>query len=219
MLREDRYALGHRERVVKLSETAAETPSMPTTLRSLGERVDQAAELLERERELERISRALQDAVDGVGSVLLVEGPAGIGKTTLALAAGAQGRSRGARLLRAAGRELERDFPYGVVRQLFDPVLRAAAPAHREHLLEGAGGAAAALHLASNEAEDASDSEFATLYRLDWLVANLSDDRPLVLVVDDTHWSDVASLRFLAFLAPRLVELPVLLLLCARPDE
>ena len=152
MLREDRYALGHRERVVKLSETAAETPSMPTTLRSLGERVDQAAELLERERELERISRALRDAVDGVGSVLLVEGPAGIGKTTLALAAGAQGHSRGARLLRAAGRELERDFPYGVVRQLFDPVLRAAAPAHREHLLEGAGGAAAALHLASNEA-------------------------------------------------------------------
>ena len=53
MLREDRYALGHRERVVKLSETAAETPSMPTTLRSLGERVDQAAELLEREREHE----------------------------------------------------------------------------------------------------------------------------------------------------------------------
>jgi hypothetical protein len=103
--------------------------------RSLGDRVDQAAELLERERELERISRAPRDAVDGVGSVLLVEGPAGIGKTTLALAAGAQGRSRGARLLRAAGRELERDFPYGVVRQLFDPVLRAAGPAHRENSL------------------------------------------------------------------------------------
>ena len=58
-----------------------------------------------------------------------------------------------------------------------------------------------------------------TLYGLYWLVANLCDGGPLLLVVDDAHWSDVASLRFLAFLAPRLVELPVLLLICARPDE
>jgi len=185
----------------------------------LGGRVGQAAELLERERELERISRALADAVDGMGGVLLVEGPAGIGKTTLALAAGAQGRSRGARVLRAAGRELERDFPYGVVQQLFDPVLRAAGRKDRERLLEGAGGAAAALHLSSAGPEGVSGSEFATLHGLYWLVANLSDDGPLLLLVDDAHWSDVASLRFLAFLAPRLVELPVLLLLCARPDE
>ncbi len=57
------------------------------------------------------------------------------------------------------------------------------------------------------------------MYGLYWLVANLSDEGPLLVVVDDAHWSDVASLRFLAFLAPRLVELPVLLLICARPDE
>ncbi len=175
--------------------------------------------LLERERELERIGSALEGAIAGAGGVLLVEGPAGIGKTTLALAAGDAARSRGVRVFRAAGRELERDFPYGVVRQLFDRVLGAAGGADRERLLEGAGGAAAALHLASDGMQGASGSEFATLYGLYWLVANLSDEGPLLVVVDDAHWSDVASLRFLAFLAPRLVELPVLLLICARPDE
>jgi hypothetical protein len=97
-------------------------------------------------------------------------------------------------------------------------VLRAAGPEDRERLLEGAGGAAAALRLSSSGAEGVSGAEFATWHGLYWLVANLSDDGPLLLVVDDAHWSDVASLRFLAFLAPRLVELPVLLLLCARPD-
>jgi hypothetical protein len=86
--------------------------------------VDESAQLLERERELDRIAGALGDAADGVGSVLLVEGPAGIGKATLGLAAADEARSRRMHVLRAAGRELERDFPYGVVRQLLDRVLR-----------------------------------------------------------------------------------------------
>jgi len=155
--------------------------------------------VLERERELAQIAAALEAAAGGAGGVLLVEGSAGIGKTTLALAAVQEARSRRVHPLRAAGRELEREFAYGIVRQLFDPVLRAAEPADRERLLEGAGGAAAALHLASHGAERASGSEFATLYGLYWLVANLSDDGPLLLVVDDAHWSDAASLRFVAF--------------------
>ena len=155
----------------------------------------------------------------GAGGVLLVEGSAGIGKTTLALAAGDEGRSRGVRVFRAAGRELEQDFPYGVVRQLFDPVLRSAGPPDRERLLEGAAAATAALGLALGQAEGGNGSEFAALHGLYWLVANLSDEGPVLLVVDDAHWADVASLTFLAFLAPRLVELPVMLLLCARPDE
>ncbi|HYB22588.1 MAG TPA: ATP-binding protein, partial [Solirubrobacteraceae bacterium] len=144
--------------------------------------------VLERERELARIGCALEGAIAGTGGVLLVEGSAGIGKTTLAMAAGDEGRSRGVRVVRAAGRELERDFPYGVVRQLFDPLLRTAGAGDRERLLQGAGGAAAALHLPSGRVEGAAGSEFATLYGLYWLVANLSDQGPLLLVVDDAHW-------------------------------
>jgi len=172
--------------------------------------------VLERDWELERIGAALGQAMGGAGGVLLVEGPAGIGKTTLGLAAVDAARSRGMRVLRAAGRELERDFPYGVVRQLLDPVLRGAELPDRERLLEGAGAASAALGIVPI---DAAPSEFAALHGLYWLVANLSDEQPTLIVVDDAHWADVASLRFLSFLVPRLIELPVLLFLCARPDE
>ena len=144
MLEEEPYALGRGEVSVKSSRTGVEASGLPTALGSSVRWVDERAGLLERERELERIAGALADAAHGVGNVLLVEGPAGIGKTTLGLAATDEARSRGMRVLRAAGRELERDFPYGVVRQLFDPLLRAAAPTDRERLLEGAGTASAA---------------------------------------------------------------------------
>ena len=180
---------------MKSSRTGVETPGLPTALGSSVGWVDERAEVLEREGELEQIAGALGDAVDGVGSVLLVEGPAGIGKTTLGLAGANEARSRGMRVLRAAGRELERDFPYGVVRQLLDPVLRAAAPADRERLLEGAATASAALGVVP---ADAAQSEFAVLHGLYWLVANLSDERPTLIVVDDAQWGDVASLRFLS---------------------
>ena len=66
------------------------------------------------------IDRRLRDAIAGRGSLLLIEGPAGIGKTRLVLAAGQRGRELGLRTLSACGSELERDFAYGLVRQLFE---------------------------------------------------------------------------------------------------
>ena len=68
-------------------------------------------------------------------------------------------------------------------------------------------------------APDAPDPSFAVLHGLYWLCANLAVERPLALVVDDAHWADGASLRFLAFLLPRLEELRVAVLLGARPAE
>jgi DNA-binding CsgD family transcriptional regulator len=65
----------------------------------------------------------------------------------------------------------------------------------------------------------APDPSFAVLHGLYWLCANLAAERPLALVVDDAHWTDGASLRFLAFLLPRLEELHAAVLLGARPAE
>ena len=56
------------------------------------------------------------------------------------------------------------------------------------------------------------------LHGLYWLCANLSGDRPLVLTVDDAHWADAPSLRFLAFLLPRLEELSLALVVATRPE-
>ena len=75
------------------------------------------APLLERERELEEFERLRAAARRGEGAAAVVEGPAGIGKTRLLAAAG-EG-AEGLEVLRARASELERDFPFGVVRQLF----------------------------------------------------------------------------------------------------
>ena len=57
------------------------------------------------------------------------------------------------------------------------------------------------------------------LHALYWLVVRLGERRPLVLVVDDAHWADVPSLRFLAHLQPRISELPVGVVVGARPPD
>src|ERR671918_71017 len=160
------------------------------------------------------------------GPIRRVEGPAGIGKTVL-LAAGWDTAERdGFRVLRARGAELEREFAFGVVRQLVEPVVAGASVEERAGLLEGPPRVAARLlglpgleGGAVATAPLAPDPSFAVLHGLYWLCANLATERPLALVVDDAHWADAASLRFLAFLLPRLEELHAAVLLGARPAE
>ncbi|MCU1451301.1 MAG: transcriptional regulator, LuxR family [Acidimicrobiales bacterium] len=182
--------------------------------------------LLERDRELERIRQFLQRARQGHGSALVVEGPAGIGKTVLLAAARDAAEGEGFRVLRARGAELEREFAFGVVRQLVEAVVAEASEQERAWLLDGPPGVAARLLGLPGLGDGvlggtpvAPDPSFAVLHGLYWLCANLAADRPLALVVDDAHWADGASLRFLAFLLPRLEELHAAVLLAARPAE
>src|SRR3954468_20787802 len=89
---------------------------------------------LDRERELAAVTDALDATQRGAGTLLVLEGGAGIGKTRLlATALGLAGR-RGMRCLSARGGELERKLPFGVVRQLFEPLLARADAAERERL-------------------------------------------------------------------------------------
>ena len=182
--------------------------------------------LLERDRELGRIRRRLRLAREGRGGALVVEGPAGIGKTVMLGAARDLAQGEGFRVIRARGAELEREFAYGVVRQLVEPLLAEASYAERVSFLEGPPGIAAGLlglpraHAAIGEpASVAPDPSFAVLHGLYWLFANLAAERPLALVVDDAHWVDCGSLRLLAFLLPRLEELRAAVLLATRPAE
>ena len=184
------------------------------------------AALLERERELAELEELLAAARAGSGRLLLVEAAAGLGKTRLlrearrradacgdAGAGGARHRAR-ARLSVRCGA----------------PAVRAAACRRRS------GGASAGSSTdrrrparplldpeLSSEPEWADggrgDPSFATLHGLYWFVANLVESGPALVAVDDAHWADSASLGFLAFLLPRLEDLPVLLLLALRPEE
>jgi DNA-binding CsgD family transcriptional regulator len=172
-------------------------------------------QLLERERELAALEAAVATAARGVGALAVVEGSAGIGKTRLLAAARRAARERGMRDLSARGAELERDFPYGVVRQLLEP----AVASERDELLRGAAALAAPLFGGVAAPPAGSDASFAVLHGLHWVVAGLAARTPLVLTVDDLHWADVASVRFLGYLARRLDELPVALLVAMRPAE
>jgi DNA-binding CsgD family transcriptional regulator len=176
-----------------------------------------AAPLVERERELAALERVLAGARRGEGAAAIVEGPAGIGKSRLLIAAAAAAEDL--EVLRARGSELERDFPFGVVRQLFEPVLFGAAEDERERLLAGAGAFSERV-LVGSAAEDGEPADaYANLHGLYWFTANLAELRPVLLLVDDAQWADASSLGWLVFLLHRLEGMPVALLLAMRSGE
>jgi DNA-binding CsgD family transcriptional regulator len=178
--------------------------------------------LLERDAEFAVIAERLAAAREGTGCLLMVEGPAGIGKTRLVREACDRACALGMTVLTARAGELERGLPYGVVRGLFEkPVVRAPA-AERNALLAGAAGLAApVLGVAAGEGRGLlpDSAAFAALHGLYWLTANLAERAPLLLAVDDAHWADEASLRFLVYLVRRIEALPILLVVAARPAE
>jgi DNA-binding CsgD family transcriptional regulator len=178
-------------------------------------------ELLERERELAELDEMVRLAGAGSGCFAVIEAAAGLGKTRLLHAAREGGRQAGMRVLAARATELERDFPFALVRQLFEPALAPLDEPGRASLFEGAAGAArGALGFAENGAPgERRGDTFAVLHGLYWLTAALAEQRPLLLAIDDAHWADAGSLDFVRFVLPRLEELPVLLALACRPDE
>lgn len=175
--------------------------------------------LLEREEALETLTEAMASAAASRGRVVLVEGEAGIGKTALLRAMGDMAKVDGFRVLRARAAELERDFPHGLIRQLFERLVRRAPDVERDSLLSGAAALAApVLGLADDRAKP-GDPSYAANHGLYWLTVELADRSPLCLLVDDLHWSDSASLAFFDYLARRVDELPVLLVGALRPAE
>jgi DNA-binding CsgD family transcriptional regulator len=172
------------------------------------------AALLERETELQLFERVVERAKGGHGGVVLVEGQAGVGKTELLRAAGAIGEAEGLRVVRGRGTELDRPFGFGVVRQLLERCVRESPAA-----LGGGAETAAAVFTASPVETTAEDGLFAHLHGLYWLAANLAEHQPLLLLADDLHWADTASLRWLVYLAERVEDLPLVLICATRPAE
>jgi DNA-binding CsgD family transcriptional regulator len=176
--------------------------------------------LLERDLETAVFGAALASAAAGTGRVVAVEGEAGIGKTRLLALAAERAVAHGLRVLTARGGQLERQFPFGVVRQLFEPAVAGMAARRRRALLEGpAGRAAAAVGIAAPLADMDAVELLPALHGLYWLCSNLSERQPLLVVVDDAHWADAESLRWAGYVAPRITDLPVALIVAYRLDE
>lgn len=149
--------------------------------------------------------RALREALDAAlvrhGGLVLIGGEAGIGKTTLAEAICAEARGRGALVLIGRCYDLAETPPYG-------PWSEALASAPR------------VTDLPPPDLTEGSSSGQATLFAVvrDY-VAALADRQPLIILLDDLHWADPASLDLLRTLARGLGDLPLLLLATYRADE
>jgi len=194
------------------------SPSGNTEVKG-GERPATDGRLLEREHEVAQLDSLVSGVAHAGARMALIEGAAGIGKTSLLNETRRVAASDGIPVLAARGSELEREFAFGVVRQLFEPVL--VDPKVRKAALGGAAAAAAPIFdtLGEGGASGAENTGFAALHGLYWLTLNLAGEEPLLLSVDDLQWVDRPSLRFLAYLVRRLEDVPVLVAATLRSRE
>jgi DNA-binding CsgD family transcriptional regulator len=178
--------------------------------------------LLEREDQVAALQALADQARSGGGRFVVIEGSAGIGKTRLLAEARLIAGAAGMRVLAARGGELEGEFAYGIVRQLFEPLLLSVAPDLRAELLSGPAALIEPLFGAAQPvgSHDASaEGSFATVHGLYWLAANVAFQQPTLLAIDDLHWADTPSLRWLLYLTRRVEGAPLLVAAGTRSPE
>jgi DNA-binding CsgD family transcriptional regulator len=177
--------------------------------------------LLEREAGLARVREVLGAAGEGESSLMLLTGPLGIGRSAFLQQLPTLAAEEDIRVMRANAALMEQDFAFGVVRQLFDSLLASApeearrrwmakADRHAHHVFSADGGAEAAHDVSAFE---------PILPSLRSLLAHVSDETPLLVLVDDLQWVDEPSLRWLAYLSKRLHGLRVLLVCSLRDGD
>lgn len=151
--------------------------------------------LLEREEVLGAAAQALGAAALGQGRVLAVRGDAGTGKTTVLRDVAA--RADGFTIVRARGEEMETGLSFAVLERLLE-------------VLDPGGG-----DLPDRTPEPVLERSVPHVRALERLRRRATT--PLLVVLDDLHWADPDSLTAIAFLARRLADLPILLLVGVRP--
>lgn len=172
---------------------AAQAPPLPT--------------IFGREREVTLGARLIDDALAGRGALLLISGEAGIGKTALAQAISAAAAARGAAVRIGRCYDLTETPPYGPWVELFAPF-----PA-------GEGARPLPAIVARRAAPHGASSQAALFADVREYLAAVAVETPLVLLLDDLHWADAASLDLLHVLARQLAPLPILLIATYRDDE
>lgn len=138
-------------------------------------------------------------ATDSHGGLVLVAGEAGIGKTTLVTAAALEARQRGALVL--GGSCWEGSAPgYWPWVQVVRGMRRGLGEQEWAKAEEAAGGRLAVL-LGEAAGDDEAKDAFSVYDAVTTALVTISQHRPVVVVLDDLHWADTASLRLLEFAA------------------
>jgi DNA-binding NarL/FixJ family response regulator len=188
--------------------------------------MEDRARVVGRERELAEIDAALRDVGRGERRVLALLGEAGIGKTALLDALRESATGAGLQVLEGRAGEHERDVPFGAVTDALDPAAEAVSARRLETLgadrvAELAAVLPAVARHASSSAPPAGGA--AERFRFHRALASLLDllarERPLVLVLDDVHWADGATLEWILHLLRRPPQAAHLLAVAMRPVE
>ncbi|MFJ1578358.1 AAA family ATPase [Streptomyces sp. NPDC088147] len=176
--------------------------------------------LVGRARELRVLRRHADAARAGRAGLVMLSGPAGIGKTSLLRTFLRSDACRNMAVLYGSCGEVAAGAGYGGVRELFGSLGLSGEDAGNSPLLRGlARRALPALTAGPFEQETSGESAaYPVLHGLYWLAANLMVDRPLVLVLDDVHWCDERSLGWVDFLLRRADDLPLLVVLAHRSE-
>ncbi len=173
--------------------------------------------LLERELMLEQLQLTLQQAREGRGQALLIEGHAGIGKTRLYEAALDSARKLRFRVLRAAGAELERHVAFGIAAQLLSAQLDEFSAKRRNAMLAELPARVRTLIRPESEITDSDDaSDPGLVHAIFSVLATIEETRPALVAIDDLHWCDSASLELVLYLLHRLDELPMAVVMTGR---
>ncbi|HEY8293345.1 MAG TPA: AAA family ATPase, partial [Thermomicrobiales bacterium] len=163
---------------------------------------DAAAPLVNRDDERAMLRDLARQADAGAGHLVLLGGEAGIGKTTLALATTALA-PHGARLLIGRAYDLMETPPYGPWRDCF------------RRWPEGIGIPPAPLQTQGEE-PPTQEALFAQVQRA---LASLARAKLLIVILDDLHWADPASLDLLRHIAHDLSHQRMLIVCTYRGDE
>ncbi|MEU0567132.1 BTAD domain-containing putative transcriptional regulator [Nonomuraea sp. NPDC005983] len=148
---------------------------------------------------------AMADAESGSGSSMVFDGEPGVGRTQLLRGVEALADMRGFQVAWAQAHPLEREYDYGVARQVFEPILYSMPESERHELLRGTVQPAADIVWHNRPSSGGPDGLHA-LYRL---AVRLAERAPLLIAIDDLQWCDPGSLRWLAYLARRIEGVPL----------
>ncbi|MFF1418519.1 AAA family ATPase [Streptomyces sp. NPDC058280] len=176
--------------------------------------------LVGRAEELRVLNRHAEAARAGRAGLVMLSGPAGIGKTSLLRTFLAGEACRNMTVLYGACGHVMAGSGYGGVRELFGTLGLSGEDAEDSPLLHGLARRAlpALTEGPLSQAPFGAPAAYPVLHGLYWLAANLMADRPLVLVLDDVHWCDERSLCWVDFLLRRADDLPLLVVLALRGE-
>jgi predicted ATPase len=179
-----------------------------------------------REPQLASLTRLVDQLLHGRGNTVVLTGEAGIGKTRLAAEARTVALGRDVRVLQGAAFELDRAVPYGPITDLFRTYLSAKSP---QEALEELGPAivplarmlpmVAAWLPRDGDQSLTTDEKQATLQGLLLAFDRLAQHGPTMVVIEDVHWADEATLDLLLHLVRSARARPLLLLLTLRTED